>query len=85
MANKCSVFPYEGMAMVERFGKIKYCKVLLNDRSIKVNNPPDMIFRGDQILWIDRVEDEYGTHHYKDRCAVKLYRKDFIRGTSDNG
>lgn len=38
---------------------------------------PDYVFTREEICWIERGEDWYGTPHYKGRVAVLVERNDY--------
>ena len=46
----------------------------------KFKEDPYHIFTGNQLLWIERGEDLYASHHYKGRCAARVMRSDFKEG-----
>jgi hypothetical protein len=59
-------------AIVSMFGRRKLCKVTACGEKQKE-------YSKDQILWVERGEDEYARPHYKAPFCV-LYRKDWLRG-----
>ena len=66
-------------AYVNLFGKTRYCKVTKTDLA-KDNSKIDT-FTKENIYYIERGEDWYGWHHYKNKCAVALTRENWINGT----
>ena len=59
-------------AVVSMFGQTKKCEVTA------YGTPQDSYTR-DQMLWVERGEDEYARPHYSPPFCV-LYREDWLRG-----
>jgi hypothetical protein len=66
--NECR--PYH--VVVEKFGKRRVCKVT-------AYGEPQPSYTSEQILWVERGEDEYAMPHYKPPFCV-LYREDWLMG-----
>lgn len=58
--------------IVSMFGRSKRCEVTAYGEQQKE-------YRKDQVLWIERGEDEYARQHFKAPFCV-LYREDWLRG-----
>lgn len=65
-------------AYVQMFGETRYCKVTKTDLAKEIGT---CAFQRKSIWYIERQEDWYGWHHYKDKCAVALTRENWLNGT----
>jgi hypothetical protein len=58
--------------VVEKFGKRRLCRVT-------AYGEPQSSYTSEQILWVERGEDEYAMPHYKPPFCV-LYREEWLMG-----
>lgn len=74
-------FIHEAYARVSKFGESKLCKVKATEEALD-KLIDGWFFTGKDLLWIERPEDQYASHHFTGKEAVKVTREDFLKGRS---
>lgn len=74
-------FVHEAYARVAKFGEARLCKVLATEDALD-KLVDGWVFTGKDLLWVERPEDEYASHHFSGKAAVKVEREAFLEGRS---
>lgn len=69
---------FSGLRRVRMFDKVRLCHVTLTE--LAMTKPLDYIFEGDELLWVERGEDEYAWPHYENRVAARVGRPYWLAG-----
>jgi hypothetical protein len=65
------------VVFIKCFGKVKKLETEVTKEVI--NFPPTYVFNGsEEVLYVERQEDLYGSHHYTGKPAVRVKRSDWI-------
>lgn len=69
---------FTGERLCRKFDQVRLCWVTLTE--LAMTKPLDYIWEHPELYWIERGEDDYGWHHFKDKIAVKLCRHHWHAG-----
>ena len=69
-------FKYRIRAEVRKFLRTVECEVEATEEALLHEG----VFENEKVLFIERQEDLYASHHYKGKVAVRVTRDSYRRG-----
>jgi hypothetical protein len=65
------------LRLVEKFDRVR--AVSVEETELAKEKPEGYVFKDKEVYWVERNEDLYGWHHFKNKVAVLITREDWIK------